>query len=170
MSTKGSQFNKRWIITGLASAGLSVLVFLLAFSVGGSSAQEKKAEEEPRALYNVRIPMRDGVQLSADIYFPNATGRLPVILNRTPYDNSWSSITTSAKHWANMGYIYVAQDCRGRFDSDGQWDPFFHEGDDGRDTLKWIMQQPWSNGKVGMLGSSYGGWVQWWAAPDAEIR
>ena len=119
----------------------------------------------PHARFNVRIPMRDGVTLSADIYFPATSGRFPTILMRTPYDKS-RGYDLGAR-WTKSGYVVVAQDCRGRYDSDGVFHPLFDEGRDGQDTIRWIASQPWSNGEVGTFGGSYGGWVQWLAAPDA---
>jgi putative CocE/NonD family hydrolase len=60
--------------------------------------------------------------------------------------------------------VVAAQDVRGRFSSPGKWEPFLHEAEDGYDTIEWLARQPWSIGKVGMIGASYVGWVQWWAA------
>jgi putative CocE/NonD family hydrolase len=113
----------------------------------------------------VAVPMRDGVKLSTDIYRPAADGAFPVILVRTPYKKEMSDL--QARFFARRGYVYAVQDCRGRFASEGEWDPFFAEPADGYDTIEWLAVQPWSSGKVGMIGASYVGWVQWWAARDA---
>ena len=117
-----------------------------------------------RLEFNVRIPMRDGVTLSADIYRPDAPGKFPVILSRTPYDNGTAPNVQAGKRWASKGYVYVIQDVRGRGDSDGEFYPLVTEAEDGYDTIGWLAAQPWSTGKVGMLGSSYLGWVQLYAA------
>jgi len=114
---------------------------------------------------DVAVAMRDGVKLSVDIYRPEASGKFPVILVRTPYKKEMSEL--QAKYFARRGYVYAAQDCRGRFASGGKWEPFFNEPADGYDTIEWLAAQPWSNGKVGMIGGSYVGWVQWWAAREA---
>jgi len=114
--------------------------------------------------YDVRIPMRDGVTLSADIYRPEGGGPVPVILVRTPYDNGVASQVAAGKLWASRGYAYVAQDVRGRGESDGIFYPLVTEAKDGYDTIQWLAHQPWSNGNVGMMGGSYLGWVQVYAA------
>ena len=117
------------------------------------------------AKYNVKTPMRDGVGLSADIYFPRGqSGPLPAILWRTPYDNTDERIVNSAIFYAQHGYVFVAQDARGRNDSEGEFTPWVNEFNDGYDTIEWIGNQPWCDGNVGMAGSSYAGNVQWQAA------
>ena len=113
---------------------------------------------------DVRAPMRDGVELSADIYLPDSPGQYPTVLNRTPYSNNDDDTIERAKFLAGRGYVVVIQDVRGRWDSDGIYYPFVNEADDGFDTQQWIGEQPWSNGKIGTYGSSYGGMVQWQAA------
>lgn len=113
---------------------------------------------------DVAVPMRDGLALATDIYRPQAEGRFPVVLVRTPYDKKMSEI--QARFFARRGYVYAVQDCRGRFASPGAWVPFLHEAEDGYDTVEWLAAQPWSTGRVGMIGGSYLGWVQWWAARD----
>jgi putative CocE/NonD family hydrolase len=108
--------------------------------------------------------MRDGVQLSADIYFPPAGpdgGPYPVVVARTPYDNLNPVYVEGAQYLAEHGYVSVLQDVRGRHDSDGAWVPFRNEGPDGYDTVEWAAAQPWSTGRVGTMGGSYGGWFQW---------
>ncbi len=114
--------------------------------------------------YDVRIPTRDGITLSADIYRPAADRPVPVILVRTPYDNGTAGHVAAGKAWARRGYAYVAQDVRGRGESDGTFYPLVTEADDGYDTIEWLARQPWSSGKVGMMGGSYLGWVQVYAA------
>ena len=115
-----------------------------------------------RYLNDLPVPMRDGVRLSADVYLPEGDGPWSVLLARTPYDNNL--IMESGLFWAQNGYAYVAQDVRGRYDSEGDFVPWDHETDDGYDTLEWIAQQPWCDGSAGMSGGSYLGQVQWQAA------
>lgn len=110
----------------------------------------------------VKVPMRDGVNLVTDVVRPNADGRYPAILIRTPYGRASNAL--EGDWWAQRGYVLVSQDVRGRFDSEGDFDPMASEKKDGYDTLDWIAKQPWSNGKVGMIGGSYLGFVQWAAA------
>ncbi|HVT14527.1 MAG TPA: CocE/NonD family hydrolase [Fimbriimonadaceae bacterium] len=110
----------------------------------------------------VHMKTRDGVDLVCDIVRPDDDEKHPAILVRTPYGRG--SETTNGEFYASRGYAYVTQDCRGREDSGGKWDPFVNEGPDGYDTIQWIASQPWSDGKVGMIGGSYAGYVQWAAA------
>ena len=114
--------------------------------------------------YNVKVPMRDGVDLSVDIYSPRGKkGPFPVIFSRTPYNNVGESIE-SYIFFAQHGYVWVAQDVRGCADSDGVFYPWVNEYNDGYDTIEWIGSQTWCDGNVGMAGGSYVGNVQWQAA------
>ncbi|MGH8963658.1 MAG: CocE/NonD family hydrolase, partial [Jatrophihabitantaceae bacterium] len=113
------------------------------------------------------VGMRDGVRLATDVYLPQPLrGRAPAVLLRTCYDKCGPlmSLPATATVLAAAGYVAVVQDVRGRFRSEGERLPFFHELADGYDTLNWIERQPWSNGIVGMLGTSYLGFAQWAAA------
>ena len=121
---------------------------------------EPKFEVEIRP--GVRAPMRDGVKLSTDLYLPKGAEKAPVILIRTPYRKEMEELR--GRFYARRGYVVAVQDVRGRFASEGQWEPFVHEAEDGYDAIEWLARQPWANGKVGMIGASYVGWVQWWAA------
>ena len=113
-----------------------------------------------RMEHHRRVPMRDGVKLSADIYRPDAEGRFPAVLVRTPYNNSRPYNVARARFYAERGYVVVLQDTRGRYDSDGKFYPFRHEPSDGYDTDEWIGRQTWSNGKIGTMGGSYVGFTQ----------
>ena len=104
---------------------------------------------------NVRTPMRDGVELSSDIYLPRAGGKFPTVLMRTPYDNNTAPMIEKGIRLANHGYACVIQDVRGRWDSDGVHYALFNHGEDGYDTQEWIGRQPWSDGRIGMAGGSY---------------
>ncbi|MCE2466198.1 MAG: CocE/NonD family hydrolase [Dehalococcoidia bacterium] len=115
----------------------------------------------------VAIPMRDGVVLYADVYRPDSDAKVPVLLQRTPYNKNMPPARTAALdalRAASHGYAVVVQDTRGRYSSGGEFYPFRHEIDDGYDTLEWCASQPWSSGKVGMFGRSYVGATQWLAA------
>lgn len=120
-----------------------------------------------KAEKGVKIKMRDGVELVADIIRPADDGKYPVILERTPYGREPLS-QLGGEWWARRGYAHIVQDVRGRNQSDGEWIPFVHERKDGYDTIDWIVKQPWSDGKAGMIGGSYVGWVQWAAAVEAH--
>ena len=129
--------------------------------MAGSVFQNASVE----ARYDVKVPMRDGVNLSADIYFPRGgQGPFPVILTRTPYDNMTEESLEAGRFYPQHGYVLVAQDVRGRNDSDGDFYPYLNDFNDGHDTVEWIGAQPWCDGNVGMVGASYVGYVQWQAA------
>ena len=114
---------------------------------------------------DIRVPMRDGITLSTDLFMPDVGYPVPVILVRTPYDNNSESEVAQAFYFASCGYAVAVQDVRGRHDSDGEWYPFKHEAEDGFDTHEWLGVQPWCSGNVGMLGDSYVALVQLQAAP-----
>jgi putative CocE/NonD family hydrolase len=119
---------------------------------------------------NVQVAMRDGVELATDVYRPNGVDDLPVLLMRHPYDKELPSLLNLAldvMRAAQHGYAVVVQDTRGRYASAGVFDPFFDEALDGADTVAWCVAQPWSSGKVGMVGGSYYGATQWLAAREA---
>jgi putative CocE/NonD family hydrolase len=144
-------------------------VLLCCVSFRAQAAQpESKPEYQVKIDFNQRVKMRDGVELSVDIYRPESSGRFPVILARTPY-NKGSEFKnqvylTEGRYFAARGYVYVAMDVRGRGDSDGKYTPQRNEGLDGYDSIEWCAKQPWSTGKVGTIGASYLGYDQWLAA------
>jgi uncharacterized protein len=123
---------------------------------------------EVKIVRQVAIPMRDGTILYADIYRPAKPGKYPVIVTRTPYglqrDNVHHERMTK---FAQRGYIGIVQDVRGRYESDGKWEPFRDEAKDGHDTIEWIAKQEFSNGKIAMQGGSYLGHNQWAAASQS---
>ena len=119
---------------------------------------------------NLRVPMRDGTVLAADLYRPAGGGRYPVLLKRTPYGKQkprYHSLYMDPVRAASRGYAVVFQDTRGRHASEGEFYPFRHEVEDGFDTVEWCAGQPWSDGNVGMFGNSYHGATQWLAAIGA---
>jgi len=115
---------------------------------------------------DVPATMRDGVDLRADILRPDAPGRFPAILLRTPYGKAYEWRDSFSIRAARAGYVVVAQDVRGRYASDGVFHPYHQEGKDGFDTVEWVASLPYVNGKVGMAGLSYPGAVQWLAAME----
>ena len=126
-------------------------------------------EAQPPFIFepDVKVPMRDGARLTANVYRPRTEGRFPVILQRTPYgrpDGKWDE----ARRYVAAGYAMVVEDCRGRGKSEGVWDPFRYDVEDGFDTQEWTGRQPWCNGQIGTAGGSYVGWTQWAAAPKAS--
>ena len=112
--------------------------------------------------------MRDGVVLRADVWRPSVAGRFSVLVYRTPYDRrrAQGERSTVARA-AERGYAVVVQDVRGRYGSDGEFEPYRNEGRDGFDTIEWAAAQSWSDGSVGTFGLSYPGAVQWLAAVES---
>lgn len=118
---------------------------------------------------NVPISMRDGNVLRADVYRPDTDAPVPAIISRLPYNKDVLLNQTFAIHAiraAEAGFAVVYQDSRGRFQSEGEFYPFVHEGRDGYDTVEWVAVQPWCDGAVGMTGASYFGATQWLAAAE----
>ena len=117
-------------------------------------------------MEDVMVPARDGIRLATDIYRPASNGEpiqeaLPVILERTPYNKrTLDRAERNCRYFARRGYIFAFQDCRGCFRSEGDLDFLWQEGPDGYDTVEWLAEQPWCNGKIGTTGTSYAGWTQ----------
>jgi len=147
-----------------ATAIACVLCLLPARASAQNSAATDEAQFKVHKEYNVLIPMRDGIRLAAHIYRPEAKGRFPVIVSRTPYGKDSKSIFSMAEFFAQHGYAYVTQDVRGRYDSEGEFTVLVNEAQDGYDTIEWLARQPWSSGSVGTFGGSYLSWDQWLAA------
>lgn len=134
------------------------------------TAPESAAEYSVLRATDVMVPMRDGVRLATDIYFPaepdspelRIERAFPAILIRTPYNKTGSSDT--CEYFARRGYVVVNQDCRGRYRSEGTFDFLRQEAEDGFDCVEWVGTQAWCDGQVGMMGTSYLGWTQTAAA------
>ena len=144
---------------------LVVFVFTLASVSGGQTSTPARQSENlyQVAIENgVRVKMRDGVSLVADVYRPKVEGKFPVLLERTPYDRNGES--RMARELASHGYIVVLQDTRGRYESGGVFYPFLNESQDGFDTVEWAAKLDYADGKVGMFGGSYVGATQMLAA------
>ena len=132
--------------------------FILVIAGGSVRADQFEVQLRP----DVMIPMRDGVRLATDVYLPArngqaVAGKWPTILMRTPYGKQNEG---DGRYFAARGYAVVFQDTRGRFRSEGVWHMLTDDGRDGVDTCAWIAKQPWSNAKVGTIGSSYVGGTQ----------
>ena len=143
---------------GVAALALLFWSVLLA-QVTKQSASVPTAQEQ----LGLVVPMRDGARLAADLLLPRATGRWPTLLLRTPYSRKAPGVR-GYRFFAQRGYAVLIQDVRGRYASQGAFGPTQQQGADGNDTINWISEQPWSNGRVVMAGGSYVGMVQWWAA------
>ena len=165
----------RWILKKL---WLRVVLFTGLTLLSTTHASDPAVPVEGRNFRMIRqisVPMRDGVKTAATIFLPREEGVYPVVLQRTPYNRlGWIN---GAEEWAKSGYIFICQDVRGRYDSEGEFDFLSQESNDTPDTVAWIRRQSWCNGKVGMMGPSYLGCAQFYGVtrgtggenPDALI-
>jgi uncharacterized protein len=133
-----------------------------------------KCRQSDCIFENVRVAMRDGIHLATDVYLPgDGNSSWPVVLERTPYGKQISNHgdrtflnpipktrAEIANEYVSHGYAYVIQDCRGRHSSEGSFTKYVNEGLDGVDTLNWVSEQSWCNGKIATQGLSYGAHVQ----------
>lgn len=106
-----------------------------------------------------RIPLRDGVKLSAIIFKPTKIDRAPTILTMTPYGAD--RYVKTGDFFARHGYVFVIADVRGRGNSEGTFRALAQEKDDVADVIEWIADQPWCSSELGMWGGSYAGFSQW---------
>ena len=114
----------------------------------------------------LQVPMRDGVTLVTDHYMPLASDPRPTLLIRSPYGRGFEYGLLMAQLYAERGYHVLLQSTRGTFGSGGGFFPVVHEAADGQDTVAWLRRQPWFDGRLGTVGPSYLGWVQWALAID----
>lgn len=151
-------------------AVLSVVTLLALFAPAVARAADPPkdtagASQDVDLQWGAHIPLRDGVELAAQIYRPAGQKEaLPVIFTLTPYIAD--SYQDRALYFARHGYVFALVDVRGRGDSGGTFDPFSQEAKDGYDVVEWLAKQPWSNGKVAMWGGSYAGYDQWATAKE----
>lgn len=136
---------------------------LAAALLAHSSAAAREPTSDVLVQNDVMVAMRDGIRLATDVYLPARGdealgGRRPVILSRTPYNKD--GLKSYGEYYARRGYAFVAQDTRGRWNSEGIWRMLVDDGPDGQDCAEWIAAQDWSDGKIGMLGVSYYGGTQ----------
>ena len=164
---------RRFVIGRMTVASVASLGLLLAGPLhGDSTAQVSKDSQRSDVRCTLeQAPMRDGVKLATEVYQPAGDGRYPVIMTRTPYNrrapNPGSNCDSSmGRYFAERGYVLLNQDTRGRYRSEGEFDAMRQEAKDGYDAVEWAAAQPWSNGKVGMVGGSYVGLTQWQAAVE----
>ena len=151
----------------------SITVALIALIISGAaSAQVEAPFDVVLAERDFMMPMRDGVRLATDIYRPTDGGEivsdpLPVLLQRTPYDKTGDRIVEAAEFFARHGYVVILQDLRGRYQSEGEFTKYIGEGQDGYDAIEFIAELDFTDGKIGMWGTSYGAHVQ---ANAAKLR
>lgn len=114
---------------------------------------------------NVMVRMRDGIKLATDIYRMQNISPAPVLICRTPYNKEYMGVDR-LRRFIESGYVVVCQDVRGRYASEGDFNPHFNETKDGVDCFEWAASQSWSNGKIGTFGGSYLGGTQWLPARE----
>lgn len=135
---------------------------MLGLMIPQSFAQKEEPKPEDIAVVagaeEYMAPMRDGVKLATNVFIPKGPkageGPWPVIITRTPYGKDGKQFAVLNGRYGPKGYVYVAQDCRGKFRSEGKYRPFEDDLLDGYDTVEWVAQQPWCNGKIGVTGPS----------------
>ncbi len=136
--------------------------FLILLALSLAATPVPMAQDQTVVIdTGVRTKMHDGISLVADVFRPKAAGRYPVLLERTPYNRRDPE---TGSFLASHGYVVILQDTRGRFDSEGEFNPFRNEAQDGYDTVEWAAALPYSDGRVGMFGGSYVGATQMLAA------
>jgi putative CocE/NonD family hydrolase len=122
----------------------------------------KRRKYGVKVLLDIGCPAKDGVRLSTDVYLPDGDGPWPCILLRTPYSNNDPvKKVPPAREFASNGYAMVMQDVRGRYDSEGEWEPFFNEAADGLAAQEWLAGQGWCDGNIALMGRSYEGYSVW---------
>src|SRR5450631_3146228 len=149
------QWVSGWIKCKMGESGFALVALVMFLLASPARAANPFAVVFER---DVAVSMRDGVKLRADIYRPDAPGKFPALLQRTPYDKN-RGVEFGLKA-AARGYVVIFEDVRGRYLSEGEWSPFRNESDDGYDSVEWAAALPYSTGKVGMFGGSYVGATQ----------
>jgi hypothetical protein len=124
------------------------------------------AESPP--FFTVRVPLRDGTTLAADVFTADRDIARPLVLEITPYGRGpdGTNFRNEAAFWLSRGYATAVADCRGKGDSQGEFEAFVHERADCFDAIEWLAAQPFCDGGIGMRGSSYTGTNPWCAALD----
>ncbi len=146
-----------------------LLTVIVCASAGAAAAQAPPAPASPpteptsasvAVAWNVPVPLRDGVKLSATLYTPKIQAApAPCVLEMTPYVAD--SYHERGTYFAARGLPFAIINVRGRGDSGGVFTPFLQEPQDGYDAVEWLARQPACNGKVAMWGGSYAGFDQW---------
>jgi predicted acyl esterase len=153
-----STFSRLIVVSALAAAA-TTMCWAQAPAAQERGGQEMTAEMKARLekapkFVEMFTPMRDSVVLAENVYLPPGNGPFPTILLRTPYIKDNPREPLAAQKYVEAGYAYVDQDTRGKGHSKGVYHAFTTDIEDGYDTVEWIAKQPWSNGKVGIMGTS----------------
>jgi putative CocE/NonD family hydrolase len=145
-----------------ACKGQALAIALLASTTAPSLAQSADAN----AFKTFQAPMRDGARLTGDLFLPERPGPFPLLLEVTPYGRTSADSTfrNEAAYWTGHGYAFAIAEVRGTGQSEGRFAFMDDQSADGADLINWLAAQPWSNGRIGMRGSSFSGANQWFAA------
>ena len=147
---------------------LGLLIFTITFCAFSKTTFSLEDQNyQVKIEKGVAASMRDGVKLYATVFRPDAPGKFPVILVRSPYNKERYGKGPFPSFAVQKGYVVVYQDVRGRYSSEGEFLPYAQEINDGYDAVEWAAALPYSNGKVGTQGCSYLGAVQWQLATAA---
>jgi uncharacterized protein len=144
---------KKTLLIIIAVLVLAVTVFSLQTRINPLNIVKKPVRTD------LKIPMNDGIPLSTTVFLPHGKKKFAAILVRTPYNKVGEEWLGRA--FGLYGIAVVIQDTRGKYGSEGEYYPFINERADGLKTLRWIREQPWSNGIVAGWGGSYVGYTQW---------
>ncbi|HVF91026.1 MAG TPA: CocE/NonD family hydrolase [Blastocatellia bacterium] len=146
-----ARLHKAFALRGLL---LLCLASALQFAAPAQARQAPAASPQaaPVRRSDEMVAVRDGVKLATSVYLPEGKGPWPAVLVRTPYNKELQAVGHAA--WTKRGFALVVQDCRGKFKSEGKYDPFVEDPQDGYDSVEWVAKQPWSNARVGMYGAS----------------
>jgi putative CocE/NonD family hydrolase len=145
------------LLVGAAACLVALAPGVVAAQRGGRGAAPA-APPDMQTQKDIHIPLRDGVKLGADLYLPAGPGPFPVLLTITPYGKNGTSRSAPAS--VARGYAVIAVDSRGLRSSEGKWEPYIHEAQDGFDVQQWIGHQSWCDGNIGMFGTSYPAYTQ----------
>ena len=167
----------RWLACGSVAPCVVIAGMVSLAGVAARGPVFAQKTEAPRDTKGVTCRtefarMRDGTLLATDVYLPATPGPHPVVMQRSPFGGRlghacFEGSSTVMAFWAENGYVGLTQDTRGTGRSQGTFHPIVQEQADGYDSVEWAAAQPWSNGKVGMLGTQYFGVTQWQAALTA---
>ncbi|KHK98813.1 hypothetical protein LK09_07980 [Microbacterium mangrovi] len=138
--------------------------------MGFTIIEKISAEEPSERSIEYAVPTRDGFQLATDVYLPEKATAHSAVLVRTPYDKRsfYTGLKFEAEYFTSRGFVFIAQDVRGKYGSTGQTIPYAFDVADAYDTAEWVVKQPWSNGKIGVMGASYYGFTTWAAVASGH--
>lgn len=170
--TPTTGFRSRLLVAlpGMA-LGLLLAAYLVAPSVIGRDIGMKSGSSAVRAFRRVPMTMRDGAVLRADLYWPRRETTPPALLVRMPLPQSASNLATAdtlGRVWAERGYAVIIQSVRGWSPSEGIFTPFVNEESDGQDTIRWLRERAWFDGRIALWGGSYFGFTALSAASALE--